>query len=111
LAASPAQAADAPIPLPPLKTAAAVVPSAATPTPAPVADDSAATSTPAAGGSERIVSGSGVTVRSQPGHDGARLFALTAGQHVTVSGTQRGWLHVTNAKGQTGWAYSSFFKH
>ncbi len=100
--ASPATAADPPTPLPAVE-AAPTTPRVAAPAPR------AAVQAVASTGSVRIVGGSGVTVRSLPGHNGGRLFALSPGEHVTVSATQRGWLRITTSKGQSGWAYSSFF--
>jgi uncharacterized protein YgiM (DUF1202 family) len=58
----------------------------------------------------RTVAGSGVTVRSGPGKSNRSLFALSAGSKVTVKAEKGGWLQVTDAKGRTGWAYSSFLR-
>jgi uncharacterized protein YgiM (DUF1202 family) len=55
------------------------------------------------------VGGSGVSVRSGPSKAHGVLFNLAAGQKVTVSGKQRGWLQITDAAGRHGWAYSDLF--
>jgi hypothetical protein len=56
----------------------------------------------------RLVGGAGVTVRSGPSKSQPRLFALQAGQKVTIAGNQKGWLQIVDAKGRRGWAYSSY---
>lgn len=55
-----------------------------------------------------IVGGAGVNVRSDPSMRGDKLFALPAGARVTVSETRRGWLHITDSEGRTGWSYSTY---
>jgi SH3-like domain-containing protein len=62
----------------------------------------------AASGDTRTVKGQGVNVRSGPSSSNGKLFALTGGTEVTVVDTQRGWLKITDPKGRTGWAYSSY---
>lgn len=56
----------------------------------------------------RTVAGSGVSVCEQPSNTATRLFALPAGEDVTVTGNDRGWLRITDSRGRTGWAYSDF---
>ena len=58
----------------------------------------------------RVVGSAGVTVRSGPSKSNARLFALSSGQKVTVTGKKRGWLRVVDERGRSGWAYSSYLK-
>jgi uncharacterized protein YraI len=77
----------------------------AAPDPAPIARRPQAAP---AGSGVRQVGGAGVTVRSGPSKSQPRLFALEAGQKVTIAGTQRGWLQIIDAKGRRGWAYSSY---
>jgi len=55
-----------------------------------------------------VVGRSGVNVRASPATSGKKLFALTPGQKVTVTKTDNGWLQIRDAKGRTGWIYSSF---
>lgn len=59
---------------------------------------------------KRIVGGQGVNVRSGPATARGKLFALTSGSEVTVLGTEKGWLHIRDAKGRTGWAYKQYFR-
>lgn len=56
----------------------------------------------------RIVGGSGVNVRSGPSKASSKLFALAAGQEVTVSANDKGWLQVVDAQGRSGWIYKTF---
>ncbi len=58
---------------------------------------------------QRTVGGKGVTVRSGPSNGSSRLFALTSGTKVSVTGNDKGWLKVTDPDGRTGWAYSGLF--
>jgi hypothetical protein len=74
--------------------------------PAAPAEESAS-STPE-GSDKRIVGGAGVNVRSGPGKANSKLFALAAGQEVTVTGNQRGWLSVVDAEGRSGWIYKDY---
>jgi uncharacterized protein YgiM (DUF1202 family) len=62
----------------------------------------------AASSDTRTVKGQGVNVRSGPSSSNGKLFALTAGTKVSVVDTQRGWLKITDPKGRTGWAYSTY---
>jgi uncharacterized protein YraI len=54
-----------------------------------------------------LIGGQGVTVRSGPSKSNGALFALAAGQKVTVKSNQKGWLQIVDAQGRTGWAYSA----
>lgn len=56
------------------------------------------------------VLGSGVSVRSGAGSSYEKLFALAGGAEVDITEEARGWLHIVDSKGRSGWAYSSFFK-
>lgn len=56
------------------------------------------------------VLGSGVSVRSGAGSSYEKLFALAGGEDVDITEEKRGWLHIVDSKGRSGWAYSSFFK-
>jgi Meckel syndrome type 1 protein len=58
----------------------------------------------------RTVKGQGVNVRSGPSSSAGKLFALAGGVEVTVTDNKRGWLKVTDSRGRTGWAYSSFLR-
>lgn len=79
---------------------------AAAPDPAPAPQRSVQTAPTKSG--VRQVGGQGVTVRSGPSRSNARMFALAAGEKVTVTGTQKGWLQIIDARGRPGWAYSSY---
>jgi SH3-like domain-containing protein len=59
---------------------------------------------------QRVVAGSGVTVRAGPGKSNKQLFALSSGSEVTVLDDSKGWLKIKDAKGRTGWAYQSYMK-
>jgi uncharacterized protein YgiM (DUF1202 family) len=72
----------------------------------PVTEVPAATAP--AGTDIRTVSGTGVSVREAPSNSGTRLFALAAGENVTVTGSDKGWLQIVDGRGRTGWAYSDF---
>ncbi|HTJ57097.1 MAG TPA: SH3 domain-containing protein [Devosiaceae bacterium] len=54
------------------------------------------------------VKGTGVSVRSGPAKSDASVFSLAGGQTVTVTGAQKGWVHITDGQGRDGWAYSTF---
>lgn len=56
------------------------------------------------------VLGSGVSVRAGAGSSFEKLFALAGGEAVDITEEKRGWLHIVDSKGRSGWAYSSFFK-
>lgn len=71
----------------------------------------ASAAAPAAAGNDAsamIVGGAGVNVRSAPSMSGSKLFALPAGERVTVGDRRRGWLEITDDQGRTGWSYSDF---
>jgi len=70
------------------------------PQPRPEQDDDAAQTA--------VVGRSGVNVRAAPATSGKKLFALTPGQKVTVTKTDKGWLQIRDAKGRTGWLYSTY---
>jgi uncharacterized protein YgiM (DUF1202 family) len=38
------------------------------------------------------------------------LFALSGGETVKIVENKRGWLHVTDDQGRSGWIYSDFVK-
>ena len=58
-----------------------------------------------------IVGGGGVTVRSGPSRGRGQLFNLAAGEKVTVTARQRGWVQITDSQGRQGWAYSSLLRN
>lgn len=60
------------------------------------------------GGERRRVTGGGVNVRATASSSGEKLFALGPGEVVTVIGSERGWLKVTDDEGRTGWLYKDF---
>ena len=101
--AAPETAAVEPVPLPAPARVASATP-AATPAAKP------ATAADAGPATVMIVGGSGVTVRAAPKTASTALFNLPAGQKVTVADRTRGWLHITDSQGRTGWAYSSLFR-
>ena len=89
---------------------AAALPRAASADPVPLA----APSTPrpaASSGTAMIVGGGGVTVRSGPSRGRGQLFNLAAGEKVTVTARQRGWVQITDSQGRQGWAYSSLLRN
>lgn len=63
-----------------------------------------------ASGETWIVGGAGVNVRSGPSSSRGKVFALTAGQKVTVTETEKGWLHIVDSKGRRGWVYSKLMR-
>lgn len=91
-------------PEPPIEAAPAQVASAPVPMPPPVA-----AKPDKASGPRMKVGGSGVSVRSGPSKTHGVLFNLAAGQKVTVTSKQRGWLQITDSTGRHGWAYSNLF--
>jgi hypothetical protein len=100
---------------PPAVSAAAqdqldAVAEAAAPEPAPEPVEVATVEEPDAAGDIRTITGSGVTVRSGPGRSNGRLFALSAGEKVTVLANQNGWLQIRDDQNRTGWAYQSFMR-
>jgi hypothetical protein len=113
---APLPAADAvaapatPVPLPTPARASEVAKTASIAAPAKAAPMKAAPMKATDVQSAMLVGGSGVTVRSGPGKANAQVFPLAAGQRVTVTGIQKGWLHITDAQGRAGWAYSAYFK-
>lgn len=56
------------------------------------------------------VLGKGANVRASPSSGGKVLFALAGGETVKVGDNKRGWLHVTDDQGRSGWIYSDFVK-
>ena len=116
LAPAPDPVASAPAAAPvaaaaPVSTASAQddpAPVASTPQDAPIPMPPPASPAKAAGAGMKV-GGSGVSVRSGPSRSHGVLFNLAAGQKVTVSGKQRGWLQITDATGRHGWAYSNLF--
>jgi hypothetical protein len=81
---------------------------AAAPEPEPA--EVATAQSPEATGDIRTITGSGVTVRSGPGRSNERLFALSAGEQVTVLANEGGWLQIRDDQNRTGWAYQSFMR-
>jgi hypothetical protein len=62
-------------------------------------------------GKSAVITGSGANVRSAPTKGANKvLFALAGGTKVSVSESKRGWLHVTDDKGRSGWVYSDYVK-
>jgi hypothetical protein len=109
LAPVPAQPARPPVPAPaPAVLANAVEPSAPVPAVEPVlpAAKPTAAAPPSHHEATAIVGGEGVTIRSGPTMGRGALFSLAAGQKLSVLGKERGWLHITDAKGRAGWVYS-----
>lgn len=97
--------ADPPVPADPPQRVASI-PTAAAVTPAVAQVPSTGTVAP---GVMIVSSGSGVTVRAGPNRAQPQVFALGAHEKVTVAEDQHGWLHITDSRGRTGWAYSDFF--
>ncbi|HEV7277245.1 MAG TPA: SH3 domain-containing protein [Devosiaceae bacterium] len=48
-------------------------------------------------------------MRSGSSNGSGRLFALTGGTKVEVTGEERGWLNLVDSEGRSGWAYSEYF--
>jgi len=56
-----------------------------------------------------VVGGSGANVRANPSKgSGNVLFALRAGEKVTVVERKRGWMKITDDQGRSGWIYSDY---
>jgi uncharacterized protein YgiM (DUF1202 family) len=79
-------------------------------TPEAAAEPEAPAQQVAASGDVRTVGGAGVNVRSGPSTKQGKLFALAGGEQVTVTGTQRGWLQITDDQGRTGWVYKNYVR-
>ena len=75
----------------------------------PVVDDPPAAE-PEAPKNEKVVAGSGVTVRAGPGKSNKQLFNLSGGSKVSVLDDSKGWLKIKDAKGRTGWAYKTYIR-
>jgi hypothetical protein len=97
-----------------LPIAAAATPKVTTiavakPAAAVVAPVKVASVAPVTGGSSAVVRGAGANVRSSPSRqDGSVLFALAGGDKVKVLEDHRGWLHVVDSRGRSGWIYQDF---
>lgn len=103
--------ADPPLQAPPATAAAVSAPAPVVPAPKPRPKPAPAADPPAkpAARASMKVTGRGVTVRAGPATAQKALFNLAPGSSVSVSGDHRGWLHITDAKGRTGWAYQRYF--
>ena len=66
--------------------------------------------TPAKSSQMVVGGGDGVSVHAAPSGASARLFALAAGQKVTVIGSSEGWRNIVDAQGRKGWAYADYLK-
>ena len=62
------------------------------------------------GGGGATIAGAGANVRSSPSKGGKVLFAIKGGEDVTVLENKRGWLHIKDDQGRTGWVYSDGVK-
>ena len=51
-----------------------------------------------------------VNVRAGPSTSNAKLFVLQPGEPVRMSATDRGWVEVITASGETGWVYSRYLE-
>jgi hypothetical protein len=76
----------------------------------PAAAVAAPVALPAKSGQMVVGGGDGVSVHAGPSGSSARLFALAAGQKVTVIGSSEGWRNIVDAQGRKGWAYSDYLK-
>jgi len=65
---------------------------------------------PALKSGQASVSGKGANVRSSPSKAGKVLFALRAGETVTIVSSKRGWVQVKDDQGHTGWMYGDALK-
>jgi SH3 domain-containing protein len=54
------------------------------------------------------VSGQGANVHSSGKSSSGVVFALTGGSKVTIGETSHGWVHITDAKGRSGWMYKDY---
>jgi hypothetical protein len=58
-----------------------------------------------------VVGRQGANVRTLPKTGGSQvLFALAAGEEVTVTETQKGWLKVVDSRGRSGWIWSALVR-
>ena len=65
---------------------------------------------PVRGGSA-VVGRQGANVRTLPKTGGSQvLFALAAGEEVTVMETTKGWLKVVDSRGRSGWVWSELVR-
>jgi len=55
-----------------------------------------------------VVTGQGANVHSSAGSSSKVVFALAGGNKVTVLDSNRGWIHITDAKGRSGWMYKDY---
>lgn len=74
----------------------------------PVAAQTTASTGGGSGGA--TIAGAGANVRSSPSKGGKVLFALSGGETVTVLENKRGWLHIKDDQGRTGWVYTDGVK-
>lgn len=78
----------------------------AKPAPAPAARKSAVKA--ASSGKSATVKGQGANVHADARSASRVVFALAGGSKVSVLGTSKGWVHITDAKGRTGWMYKDY---
>lgn len=69
-----------------------------------------AKSSPALKSGQASVTGKGANVRAAPSKAGKVLFALRAGEVVSIVGSKRGWMQVKDDQGRTGWMYGDALK-
>ena len=61
-----------------------------------------------AGGKSSVVTGQGANVHESSKNASKVLFALAGGSKVTVLDSNRGWIHITDGKGRSGWIYKQY---
>ncbi|MDO8359376.1 MAG: SH3 domain-containing protein [Devosia sp.] len=84
-------------------------PSSAPETAAQVATELSIEPSAPARSSSAVVRGKGANVRASPTKGaGNVLFALKGGAAVTIVGSQRGWLKITDDRGRSGWVYGEY---
>lgn len=77
----------------------AVVKAAAAPKKAPIIR---------ATGKGGTIKGQGANVHADAKKSSGVLFAITGGSKVKVLGSSKGWIHITDPKGRSGWVYKDY---
>jgi SH3 domain-containing protein len=54
------------------------------------------------------VKGAGANVHADARSASSVVFAITGGSKVKVLGSSKGWVHITDAKGRSGWIYKDY---
>ena len=59
-------------------------------------------------GKAGTIKGQGANVHSDAKSASSVVFAITGGSKVKVLGTSKGWVHITDPKGRSGWIYKDY---